>query len=259
MVRPKTAGHVHTRIYWPVFGAQQSFASYPNDAIRQWEVGDYLSQADNVDVTDANRLRRRSGWQKKLDGKHVRSLFALDDSTDLVADYDKLYRLTLQGDTLLRDAVLSGLSTHAAVSYAQGAGEVFLSDGAGLWSYKGECVVAVRIPIPSRLPKLSCQADGSLAQGLYQVAITHIRSDGQESGTGGTVQAADPVNGVLVIDHLPSSVSAGVTHIGVYVSSANGNMLFLQDVMPVGTSSLRLPLLADGARRCLTHRLQLQA
>lgn len=86
------------------------------------------------------------------------------------------------------------------------------------------------------------------------MAIPHICSDGQESGTGGTVQTAVPGNGALVIDHLLSAPAEGA-HVGVYVSSADGGMLFLQDVVSVDTFSLRLPLLADGSRRCLTNRL----
>lgn len=81
------------------------------------------------------------------------------------------------------------------------------------------------------VPPLPTVADapGSLIPGRYHVGVTYVRDDGQESGTSG-VMACDSTGG-LAISVIPSA-DPSVSNIGVYVTSAGGDIPYLQALLP---------------------------
>ena len=212
--------------------------------------GDFMRSADNVDVTDAGTLRRRQGWAKRLGGTQMRGLFALDDGSALVADYNQLCRLTYEDGQLNKQALMAELRPGAEVSYTATPAGVYLSDGYGLWVFRGGAVARATMDAPNA-PGLSASAGGSLPGGLYQVACTFERQDGTQSCASVTVQADVPDDGILNI-HLPTTTQPLTAWVNVFVSPVNGDALFLAERMPIGTTSTTLYVPPEQGGRCMT-------
>lgn len=212
--------------------------------------GDFMRSADNVDVTDAGTLRRRQGWAKRLGGTQMRGLFALDDGSALVADYNQLCRLTYEGGQLNKQALMAELRPGAGVSYTATPAGVYLSDGYGLWVFRGGAVARATMEAPNA-PGLSASAGGSLPGGLYQVACTFERHDGTQSCASVTVQADVPDGGILNI-HLPTTTQPLTAWVNVFVSPVNGDALFLAERLPIGTTSTTLYVPPEQGGRCTT-------
>lgn len=212
--------------------------------------GDFMRSADNVDVTDAGTLRRRQGWAKRLGGTQMRGLFALDDGSALVADYNQLCRLTYEDGQLNKQALMAELRPGAGVSYTDTPAGVYLSDGYGLWVFRGGAVARATMEAPNA-PVLSASAGGSLPGGLYQVACTFERQDGTQSCASVTVQADVPDGGILNI-HLPATTQPLTAWVNVFVSPVNGDALFLAERLPIGTTSTTLYVPPEQGGRCMT-------
>lgn len=212
--------------------------------------GDFMRSADNVDVTDAGTLRRRQGWAKRLGGTQMRGLFALDDGSALVADYNQLCRLTYEDGQLNKQALMAELHPGAEVSYTATPAGVYLSDGYGLWVFRGGAVARATMEAPNA-PGLSASAGGSLPGGLYQVACTFERQDGTQSCASVTVQADVPDDGILNI-HLPTTTQSLTAWVNVFVSPVNGDALFLAERLPIGTTSTTLYVPPEQGGRCTT-------
>lgn len=212
--------------------------------------GDFMRSADNVDVTDAGTLRRRQGWAKRLGGTQMRGLFALDDGSALVADYNQLCRLTYEGGQLNKQALMAELRPGAGVSYTATPAGVYLTDGYGLWVLRGGAVARATMGAPTA-PGLSASAGGSLPGGLYQVACTFERHDGTQSCASVTVQADVPDDGILNI-HLPTTTQPLTAWVNVFVSPVNGDALFLAERLPIGTTSTTLYVPPEQGGRCTT-------
>ena len=212
--------------------------------------GHWLRSADNVDVTDAGTLRRRQGWAKRLGGAQMRGLFALDDGSALVADYNQLYRLTYEDGELSKQALMAELHPGAEISYTDTPLGTYLSDGYGLWVFRGGAVARATMEAPNA-PWLSASAGGSLPGGLYQVACTFERHDGTQSCASVTVQADVPDGGILNI-HLPATTQQLTAWVNVFVSPVNGDALFLAERLPIGTTGTTLYVPPEQGGRCMT-------
>ena len=133
--------------------------------------GHWLRSADNVDVTDAGTLRRRQGWAKRLGGTQMRGLFALADGSALVADYNQLCRLTYEDGQLSKQALMADLRPGAEISYTDTPLGTYLSDGYGLWVFRGGAVARATMEAPNA-PGLSASAGGSLPSGTSACTVT---------------------------------------------------------------------------------------
>ena len=226
----------------------------PLTQLEQYErgrrVGVFMRSADNVDVTDTGTLRRRQGWTKRLEGTQMRGLFALDDGSALVADYNQLCRLTYENGQLNKQALMAELHPGAEVSYTVTPIGVYLSDGYGLWVFRDGAVARATMEAPNA-PRLSASIGGSLPGGLYQVACTFERQDGTQSCASVTVQADVPDGGILDI-HLPVTTQPLTAWVNVFVSPVNGDALFLAERLPIGTTSTTLYVPPEQGGRCMT-------
>lgn len=212
--------------------------------------GDFMRSLDNVDVTDAGTLRRRQGWAKRLGGTQMRGLFALDDGSALVADYNQLCLLTYESGELSKQALMADLHPGADVSYTVTPAGVYLTDGYGLWVLRGGQVARATMDAPD-VPGVSALAGGSLPGGLYQVVCTFERQDGTQSCASVAVQVLVPDGGRLHID-LPATAQPLVAWVNVFVSPVNGDALFLAERLPVGTTSTTLYVPPEQGGRCMT-------
>jgi hypothetical protein len=81
---------------------------------------------------------------------------------------------------------------------------------------------------------------------LYQVAVTFRDIRGEESGTGQAAQIAVPEGGGIALSNVPQPLDADVNIVRVYLSPANGDMLYFVRDMPVGMTSATLGAGARG-------------
>lgn len=228
-------------------------AEYQNNGRKS---GEYLRSAENVDLTDVNTVRRRQGWVQKLSGVHMHSLFGLADETALVADYQTLWHLSLQGDILHKDALMGDLSPGAPVSYVEHGGEVIFSDGSGIWSLSAGRVKELGIALPSQAPMLHFALDGSMAAGVYQVMFTFRHADGRESGSGEPAQIELPEQSRLLIGNLPTSCPVGVVGVNVYATPPNGDTFYLGGTVGLDGAALDIGVPPQELTRSFTHRLR---
>jgi len=187
-----------------------------------------LREATNVDISRAGKLSRRAGRTSKLSLTNSHSLFSNGNLTLLVDD-GYIKRLWPDSYTLDSIAAVNGY-----ISYADFLGTVYYSDDDQLRrvSPDGDSSPAWT-PNPTGSPTVTAST-GSLPEGEYQVAITNIGPEGEESGT----DIAIPVtvtNGGIALTEIPQSDDAD--YVRIYLTSNNGSKLYAQTDIPMGRTS----------------------
>lgn len=171
-----------------------------------------LEGADNVDLNDAGRVKRRPGQTLAVTGR-THSLWA--DGPDAFAVLlGNLQRLSDGGASLLRTTIRPGMPD-LYVSYSRGAnGHVYWTNGLELRRIVGNADRAASAAPLQRVPVISL-APGALAPGLYLVAITRADIDGESPAA--TVQVQVPANGGLTF--------TASEPVRVYMSGPDGSIL----------------------------------
>ena len=134
--------------------------------------------------------------------------------------------------------VIEGVVTVTAdgVTYTQGAGESMSFSLSGVPVLVAEAVTS--------LP---------LRAGKYQVAVTYLRNDGQESGASRaqTVELAAP--GGISLTNIPVSADPTVTHKVIYATSVGGETLFRAGIVANATTDFAIREVRMGASPLLTQ------
>jgi len=192
-----------------------------------------LLQAENVDLaTGAGKPHRRKGYTLQHAGTRMHSLWkAPSMSFALFVENGTLRALDPDGSVF---DVQAGLEPRKRVSYEIIGDRIFWSNGVR----KGAVLVDGTpapwgCPNPAGQPQLVA-ADGSLAQGTYQVAITYTLATGEESGTGLAATIDLPNGGGITLAKIPQPASTDVTGVRVYLSPADGETLKRSIDVPVG-------------------------
>lgn len=202
---------------------------------------DALRTAVNVDVLDDGTVRRRSGATLRVSGPahsawppdgRGGALYAVVDGV--------LTRYTRNASGVLTGTVLRTGMGDLRVAYLDLAGDVYYSNGA----VTGKVVAGTHRPWgverPSGQPALAALTSGALYAGRYQIAVTFVDALGEESGTGPTELVDVVEGGGIALTAVPQPVAPTVTRIRVYVSEANGEVLYQHDDYAVGTTGLTI-------------------
>ena len=184
-----------------------------------FDVGD-LSVALNVDIDDALRLHSRKGHSAVVVAGVDRDLWA-DSGACFGVGSNVLKQILPDYSTV---TLRSGLTASRPLSYVRFGDSVFYANGA-----ENGCVVngANRtwgIAVPSA--PLVTAASGTLRAGKYQVAVTYLRDDGQESGACRAIVIALADAGGLSVSSISVSADPSITHKNIYVSATNGKPLY---------------------------------
>lgn len=205
-----------------------------------FEPGD-LEVALNVDQTDAYRLRRRKGFSATPSTASYHSLWSNGTVALMVSGTSLMEVMPDFTTRVLRNDLTPGLR----MDYDSMGNRVFFSNGAETGVFQDHQVRTWGIAVPFPLPLVSL-IGGSLPPGRYQYAMTFVRSDGQESGTGnigGAVgnivlppasTAKGPVQpaGGLQFTQLPVSSDPDVLTKRLYISPVNGEALYSLFTLP---------------------------
>lgn len=208
------------------------------------EEGVWLRDALNVDIDKAGGLKRRAGYALIQAMTAPHSLFERG-SIRLMVRNAILYQITPEPYS---EAPIMALASNAPMSYVVANGSIYFSNGTDSGRYDGAAVYPWGMATPAQ-PSLTVGA-GTLDAGKYRVAVTFYNiTTGEESGHAGA--ASIEASGGIVVS-LPAATD-GATHVRVYASTADGDVLFQQGGYVVGTPSVTLSTIATNTERLQRH------
>lgn len=181
-----------------------------------------LVVARNVDVTDAKKVRRRAGFGEPVYGTSSHSLWS-DGNIALFVSGGALHRLNPDYTT----GSLAPVSAAPVMYYASVAGRAYFSNGVDSGVVTPGGVRTWGIARPFAQPTASV-IGGTLPAGTYQFAVTYLRDDGQESGTGLAGSLTLAAAGGIEFSLIPISPDPSVVGKRLYVSPPNGDLLYEQ-------------------------------
>lgn len=191
-----------------------------------------LATGVDVDIDNTNRVRTRMGFTQ-INATACHSLYANSLLSVLVQD-KTLKRIN---DDLSLTTVTT-LSTAAQVSFDTVGNFTFYSNGIDTGKFVGVNHSKLGVAVPVGQPAATA-IPGSLPPGRYQYALTFLRADGHESGTGPAGYIDLPEGGGIFFSDIEVSTNTEVSGKMVYLSSPNGETMYRAiEVLPGATSAL---------------------
>lgn len=191
---------------------------------------DYLKEATDVDIDKTGGIRKRKGYSLQVAGS-FHSLWADGGDCFAVKDGD-LVRIRSDYST---STLVSNVGD-GKICFEKYDGAVYYTSAGYKGIIEGDDVVPFGIDSPNPRPTLSSGA-GVLTKGTYQVALTYVTGDGRESGAGLGQVVEVPANTGIDISNIPSSPDSRVVTTRIYCSTPNGEVLYLVEEIPHGTTS----------------------
>lgn len=207
-----------------------AFKGINNVLVPERTPNDYLKEAENIDIDKAGGIHKRKGYSQ-IDSGDFHSLWADGDLCYAIKDGD-LVKIDDEDNITVLD---TGYGSNP-VSFFRIHDSVYFSSISRNGTIESDTVRPWGIQQPNPLPDLSALA-GSMLSGYYQVAISYVASDGRESGTT-TAQGINlPNNSHILVSNIPTSSDASVTHVNIYMSDRDGEVMYLRGTVPNGTST----------------------
>ena len=211
--------------------------------------GWYLRDAVNADVTTAGTVRRRQGYSQVFNGSDCHSFWGRDHDAFYV-DYDTLWHVTGTYDAPVKTMVRNDLSPGLPMGFNEINGEVLFSNGVTFGRMNRDGTFHDHgVPVPSSAPTLTELTGGSLPAGIYQVAVTNVTAEGEESGSTQPVSITVLGGALISIADLPTPPDYG--KIRIYMTTCNGDVFFKVTEQFVN-ATLAVQLVPDGGARCMT-------
>lgn len=180
-----------------------------------------LREAVNVDLDNDGYPSRRKGRTNRVAADRAHSLFASPEYLFAWVDGDlKAFDNGLNEAATIRSSI-----GERHISYAQVNDEVYWTNGVYIGRVTAELearTVGVLVP-PT--PTLTASATGGMEAGDYEVAITWVDTEGQESGACPSQVITVPAGGGVVLTNLPAG-AADIYETRVYCSAPNGEVLY---------------------------------
>lgn len=212
----------------------------PDFALHVAKTGDFLRSADNVDIDNAGKIRRRSGTALHQAMTNAHSLHLTSATTGFLVRASTLYAITLPGYS---ETLLKVLTSDTRMSYARLGDSWYFSNGTD----SGRITAAVAYPMGLPTPAAPAVAGigGALGKGRYQVGVSYSNSaTGEEGGiSAASSHELSSAGGIRVT--LPAATT-GATHLNLYLSAANGGVATLAATVASGTATHDLTALATG-------------
>lgn len=231
------AGDRHRTAEFPGFpgGVNNVFRedSVPNQQLRS---------AVNVDLLPDGKVRRRSGYLRRL---------ALSDGRSAASHLGKIY--LADGTDLKRvdpadfsEEVLASVPANAYLNYASLNEFLYVAAGDTGYRVSPDGAVGYWSPEqPAGQPDISSVSLGGMPAGTYQVAIVYLRS-GEESGSARAVKVTVPDNGGIQLTNIPQPSRADTTAIRVYMTHTDGEVFFWARDLASDQASVTLTAMPGG-------------
>ncbi len=215
-----------------------------------------LRNAVNFDVDDDGNLKLRQGSASVYRGTIVkRTFWSNGDDLALFVEGTDLKRLNADFTaTTLRAGV-----GNTPMSYVEQDGVVYWSNEVVNGKVVDGADAVWGVPTPGQQPELTVQTSGGhLVKGFYQVAITFVSATGEESGTGGSVEAEVTADGgALVLSAIPDPGDVDFL-VNVYVTGPSGGQLYFHEALPSGFPTFVIRRVNHPTEGALLHPLETQ-
>ncbi|MDD3885168.1 MAG: hypothetical protein PHW66_09615 [Gallionella sp.] len=204
----------------------------------------------NCDILDDLGVSRRKGFSSALTTAIDRSLWASGDVCLGVGSNS----LKLVNPDYTTKTLLTGLTAERPLSYTAVGDRVFWSNGAQKGVVQDGANRSWGIDVPDLAAVTA--GPGSLLPGLYQYAVTYLRSDGQESGASlaGTITLT--AAGGIELTAIAVSTDPSVSYKAIYASSVGGETLYQAGVIANAATAFAIREPRMGASPLLTQFLQ---
>lgn len=198
----------------------EGYAKGMNNILDDHVLGE--DQARNIinwDVDDRGRIRVRQGRNRIYTGTIVKGTMWSDGETVLFVEGGDLKRLESDNTaTTLRTGV-----GDFPMSYVERDKIIYYTNRVITGKVVNGSDAAWGVTPPPRQPTLVAGSSGNLDAGVYQVAITFIALDGEESGTPLAAEATVVTGGSILLRDIPAPATGKIR---VYVSAPNGTVLY---------------------------------
>lgn len=225
------------------------FAGLRNNTSKETFAPGDLVIGTNVDIDDALNIQRRSGYGAPVVAGVDRDLWA-SGSVCLAVGSNALKQIMPDYSTII---LRSGLAAGQPLSYAAVGDRVFYANGAETGCVQNSTSRTWGMAVPGA--PMVAVTGGSMTKGLYQVVLTYLRSDGQESGAGRATTIELTAAGGISLTALPVSVDPSVTRKVVYATSAGGETLYQVGTILNTDTAFAIRELRTGASPLLTQFL----
>lgn len=199
----------------------KKFVGLRNDVSAERFGPEDLAIADNCQLDATGKLSRRAGRTLKLSG-NFHALWS-DGTQTLVVQDSNLLRINADYTTTL---LRSGLTAGLRMAYSAINGQVYYSNGLQTGVIENGASRSWGIDPPTWQPAAAVTV-GKMFAGVYQFAMVFLRADGQQSGTGLAESVTVPADGGgIAFSQIPVSADPGVVGKAIYLSTANGDVLY---------------------------------
>ena len=200
-----------------------------------------LSVGANIDIDDTGKISRRLGTTQVVGATTPHSLWSKDGVAFFVegADLKQLFSgFTTQ--------VVRSDMTNDRVSYEIVNGRVYYTSfGVSGVLDVGGSHRTLGIVIPDVQPTAVQAAGGDMPEGTYLFAVTFVRGDGQESGTGRSGTITLDGQSSIAFSNIPVSTDPSVVSKFLYLSSRNGDVLFIAGVIDNAVTDVTIGALPE--------------
>ena len=201
----------------------------PATALHVDKVGDFLADAENIDIDNAGQLRRRQAAALIHPLAAPHSLYMTSDTAGFMVMASELYAVTLPTYSATS---IKALTSNAAMSYAEIGGVLFYSNGTDSGRIVGGVALPMAFPTPDA-PTVAGGIGGDLPAGKYRVAVAYCNAvTGEEGGVSPSQTIATIATGGLRITLPPTTT--GATNANVYLTTLNGSVLMLSTSVVLG-------------------------
>jgi len=183
-----------------------------------FEPGDLVT-AENIDIDDGQRARRRKGFTR-IEAATYSSIFAHGDQCVALRD-SVLVRLNSDETTT---SLVTGMLARPVSYFGMGA-RIYWSNGPQQGVVEDGANRSWGIDLPFSQGSAT-QQGGALRAGTYKWAVVFRRVDGQLSGTGrsGAIELTEDAG--ILLSAMPVSADPDVSEKELYISDCDGDTLF---------------------------------
>lgn len=208
------------------------WAGLRNDVVTERFEPPDLEKAHNVTIDDSNNIARRPGATLQLEGP-AHSVWSPQDEICFFVSGGLLQQLHLDWTVTTHRSDMMDLP----VSFTVCGERVYYTNG----QQNGVIDEGVHRTFGLAVPPVFNASDtgGSLQPGRYLYSMSYVRADGQESGAlPGT--PIEVINGGISFSAIPVSDDPTVVHKILYLTNADGNLLYEAAVLENGQTSFTL-------------------
>jgi hypothetical protein len=191
----------------------------------RFKVGEMQSASD-VDTDNTGRLLTRKGQQLVVSASGAHSLYA----NHILAVMAVGNQLRLRQNSTTWNTIAT-LSSSDPISYATVLDTVYFSNGTDKGRIVNGAVRQWGVTPPVSQPQATATV-GDLPPGNYMYALTFLRSDGHESGTGLAGSIDLPQGGGIAFSNIEISTNPEISDKIVYLSGSNGEVLYKALLLP---------------------------